>query len=136
MSQADKSGNYSNHSLRVTAATRIFDSGIEEQLVKEKTGHKSNAVCAYKHTSDQLMEKAEKAVICPGIDISVIPVNSPVLKEFNIDDDIVSFDLFCTKKWPKKSAKYCQNGLCQLFRGTCVDGKKVKKLKVSVEFTD
>ena len=136
MSQAGKSGNYSNHSLRVTAATRMFDSGIEEQLVKEKTGHKSNAVRAYKRTSDQLMEKAEKAVICPGIDSSVVPVSTAVLKEFDIDDDIASFDLFCTKKWPKKSAKCCQNGLCQIFGGTCVAGKKVKKLKVSVEFSD
>ncbi len=59
MKQAGKSGNYTNHSLRVTAATRMFESGIEEQLVKEKTGHKSDAVRSYKRTSDNLMADAE-----------------------------------------------------------------------------
>ncbi len=131
MKQAGKKGNFINHSLHVTAATRMFEGGIEEQLVKEKTGHKSDAICTYKCTSDSLMEQAEKAVICPSLNKSLVPVKSP---EFDIDDDIVSFDLFCTKKYRKTGKKCCTNVLCSLFRGECVDGKKVKKLKVSVEF--
>ncbi len=136
MRQAGKTGNFTNHSLRVTVATRMFEGGIEEQLVKEKTGHKSDAVRCYKRTSDQLMQKAEKAVICPGIDNSLVSVKKANLKEFNIDNDISSFDLFCTKKWPKQSEKCCKNGLCQLFGLSCVDGKKVKKVKFSVKFAD
>ncbi len=60
----------------------------------------SDAVRSYKRTSDQLMEKAEKAVIYPEIDRLVSPMHRPAPKEFDIDDDIASFDLFCTKKWP------------------------------------
>ena len=32
-------GYRTNHSLRVTAATRLYDSGFDEQLVLETTGH-------------------------------------------------------------------------------------------------
>ncbi|ESO91764.1 hypothetical protein LOTGIDRAFT_163122 [Lottia gigantea] len=45
-------GNFSNHSLRATAATRLYQAGVDEQLITEKTGHRSNAVRAYKRTSD------------------------------------------------------------------------------------
>ena len=32
---------YTNHSLRATAATRMFASGIPEKVVGEVTGHRS-----------------------------------------------------------------------------------------------
>ncbi len=132
MKQAGKSGNFTNHCLRVTAVTRMFEGGIKEQLVKEKTGHKSDAVRMYKRTSDNLMEQAERAVVCPNVDRTLVPTNQ---KEFDIDDDISSFDLFCTKKYPKSTHKCCSNSLCEMF-GNCVKGKKVKKLKVLVEFAN
>ncbi len=135
MKQAGKTGNYTNHSLWVTAATRMFEGGIEEQLVKEKTGHKSDAVRMYKCTSDSLMQQAEKAVICPSSNKSVSHVTKS-LPEFDIDDDIASFDLFCTKKYAKKSTGCCKNALCALLRGNCIDGRKVKKVKFSVTFDD
>ena len=36
--QAGISGHRTNHSLRATAATRMYDMGIDEQLIWEKTG--------------------------------------------------------------------------------------------------
>ncbi|XP_033752677.1 uncharacterized protein KIAA1958-like [Pecten maximus] len=51
--QAGFQGLFTNHSLRATAATRLYSAGIDEQLISEKTGHRSNAVRAYKRTSDQ-----------------------------------------------------------------------------------
>ena len=32
---------YTNHSLRATASTRMFSSGVPEKLIAEKTGHRS-----------------------------------------------------------------------------------------------
>ncbi len=61
MKEGGFSGRYTNHSLRVSAATRMFQSGIEEQIVKEKTGHRSEAVHAYKHTNESLLVNAEEA---------------------------------------------------------------------------
>lgn len=51
-SKAGFKGFFTNHSLRATAATRLYNAGIDEQLVTEKTGHRSNAVRSYKRTSD------------------------------------------------------------------------------------
>ncbi|XP_046577855.1 uncharacterized protein LOC124285635 [Haliotis rubra] len=49
--QAGFEGFYSNHSLRATCATRLFQSGIDEQLIARTTGHRSTAVREYKRVS-------------------------------------------------------------------------------------
>ena len=47
-------GYKTNHSLRVTAAARLYASGMDEQLVMEGTGHRSTeGVRSYKPTSMQ-----------------------------------------------------------------------------------
>ena len=46
-----------NHSLRATSTTRLYESGIGEQLVMERTGHRSlEGVCSYKRTTDSQRE--------------------------------------------------------------------------------
>ena len=51
-------GYYTNHSLRATAATRLHQSGIEEQQIMERTGHRSTeAVRSYKRSSKNQQEK-------------------------------------------------------------------------------
>ncbi|VDI30278.1 Hypothetical predicted protein [Mytilus galloprovincialis] len=50
-------GKRTNHSLRASAATSLYNAGIEEQRVAKTTGHRSNAVRVYKRTSsDQQIE--------------------------------------------------------------------------------
>ena len=44
-------GNFSNHSLRSTAATRMYHNNCDEQIIQEVTGHRSLAVRQYKRTS-------------------------------------------------------------------------------------
>ena len=46
-------GFFTNHSLRRTCATRLFQAGQSDQLVKEITGHISDSVNKYKTTSDE-----------------------------------------------------------------------------------
>ena len=47
-------GYKTNHSLRVTTATRLFQSGIEEQLIMDHTGHRSiDGVRKYKRISTE-----------------------------------------------------------------------------------
>ena len=47
-------GHRTNHSLRTTAATRLFRAGIDEQLIMERTGHRSvDGVRNYKRTSEE-----------------------------------------------------------------------------------
>ena len=50
-------GYKTNHSLRATAATRLYSSGVNEQLVMERTGHRSTeGVRSYKRTSSEQQE--------------------------------------------------------------------------------
>ena len=41
-------GNFKNHSMRKATCTRLFRKGVDPQLIKEQTGHKSEAVMLYK----------------------------------------------------------------------------------------
>lgn len=46
-------GYETNHSLRVTTATRLFQSGVDEQLIMDRTGHRSTeGVRTYKRISE------------------------------------------------------------------------------------
>ena len=55
-------GYYSNHSLRATGCTRMYNSDVEEQVIQEISGHKSLAVRSYKHTCDKQRENATKCI--------------------------------------------------------------------------
>ncbi|ESO99281.1 hypothetical protein LOTGIDRAFT_158358 [Lottia gigantea] len=52
-------GFYTNHSLRAT--TRLYDSGIDEQLIAERTGHRST-IRGYKRTSTELLKVVDDVV--------------------------------------------------------------------------
>ena len=41
------------HCLRVTCVSKLFNSGVEEKLIRERTGHSSNALFAYEKTSEE-----------------------------------------------------------------------------------
>ena len=50
-------GHKTNHSFRATTTTRLYHSGVDEQLVMERTGHRSlQGVHSYKRTSDTQRE--------------------------------------------------------------------------------
>ena len=56
-------GYYSNHSLRRTCATQLYDKGLPEQLMQETTGHRSAAgIRCYKHTSSSPKRRASEIV--------------------------------------------------------------------------
>ena len=63
---SEKSGigvHYTNHSLRATAITRMFNKGIPEKVIAETSGHKTmKALRCYEHTSQQ-QQQAVTAVI-------------------------------------------------------------------------
>ena len=50
-------GNFKNHSMRKSTCTRLFRKGVDPQLIKEQTGHKSEAVMLYKKSN--LQQKKE-----------------------------------------------------------------------------
>ena len=45
-----------SHSLRVTCVTALFEKGVEEKLIKVRTGHRSNALLRYEKSSSEQNE--------------------------------------------------------------------------------
>lgn len=52
---------YTNHSLRATAVTRMYEKGVPEKIISEKLGHRSlKALRAYERTSSPQQKAAGK----------------------------------------------------------------------------
>ena len=61
-----------NHSLCATAATRLFQKGIDEQLVMKVTGHRSiDGVRAYKQPSIEQIKEIS-GVLQKSVDESIV----------------------------------------------------------------
>ena len=58
--KAGLTGKHTNHSCRVATATRLYEQGCDEQLICEKTGHRSVAVRSYKRTSGEQMRNVSE----------------------------------------------------------------------------
>ena len=57
MKTADIPGYFTNHSLRVTATTRLYDAQVDKATIMEQGGHRStDGVRAYKRSSEKLKE--------------------------------------------------------------------------------
>ena len=58
-------GYYTNHSLWATCAMRMYNKGVDEQLISEFMGHQSLAICGYKKTSASQKRKASSIINQP-----------------------------------------------------------------------
>jgi len=57
MKNASIPGYFTNHSLRATCTTRLYDGQVDEASIMERTGHRSiEGVRAYKRSTDKLKE--------------------------------------------------------------------------------
>ena len=73
MEAAEIPGHFTNHSLCASAATRLFEAGVDEQLIMMRTGHSSTSgVRSYKRIGEKLrtvtsevLNREEKAVCVP-----------------------------------------------------------------------
>ena len=55
---------YTNHSLRATAITRMFNAKVPEKIIAEKSGHRSMAALrSYEHTSYEQEQAAGRAIV-------------------------------------------------------------------------
>ncbi len=158
MKEAGISGRFTNHSLHATTATRMFQKGVNEQLIKCVTGHKSDSVRVYKKPSDTLLKSACSTVVNrhaarPGDKVRTVEYNKDYVAppEFDIDayeirpEDKVSYKLDQTECESVKSHKRkCTmvddegncTGLCTVLKklDEKSNDKKVKKFKLCVEF--
>ena len=66
MKRGGMEGNFKNYSMRKSTCTRLFRKGVDPQLIKEQTGHKSEAVMLYKNfNSKQKKEVSDMLSVLP-----------------------------------------------------------------------
>ena len=55
--KGDLKGNFSNHSGIRTLATHLYQAGLDEQMIMERTGHRSQKACRlYKRLNDLMLK--------------------------------------------------------------------------------
>ena len=62
MSEAGVEGYYTNHSLRATAVSRLFQNDVDDKLIKGVSGHRSHALQGYKRETEEQLLKVLKIV--------------------------------------------------------------------------
>ena len=100
--RAGFTGNYTNHSGKVTCATELFSHNVDEQLIMRQTGHRSNAVRAYKRPGTD-HDKLVSSILVPS---PKIPKREPLAecsKPPQTDNILVS---------PTESQCTVQQGCC------------------------
>ena len=55
-------GHFTNHSLRRSGMSRLFQSGVDPKLIREFTGHRSDALHDYEVTSDQQRQQMSNII--------------------------------------------------------------------------
>ena len=90
------------HSLRITTATRLFQSGIEEKLIRDRTGHKSDSLFKYERVSNQQLKQAS-SILGPCNSEANDSTNYPSFEfnlfdtlEDNFFDNVISDETLCS----------------------------------------
>ena len=127
---AGLTGKFTNHSLRATAASRMYQDGVPEKFIKEITGHKSDVVCCYEHTSDSMKRKVSATMSNPNF--SVNQEEKP--DEVDLTEDKVE----CSKTFKKLCPDIHPLLQCMQSSGineivNSIPGKCMKSVKVQVE---
>jgi hypothetical protein len=78
---ADKSGigvHYTNHSLRATTITRMFNSGLPEKIIAETSGHRSmKALRCYERTCETQRQAVTTSINLPDTPQNLLENSEP-----------------------------------------------------------
>ena len=118
MKEAKIEGFFTNHSLRRSGGTQLFNAGINRKLVKEATGHKSDAVDAYQVTSDEQRHTMSKVILCPSV--------SNVTAERSDDDQSINTDISSISKASEN--ENCKIKVCRCDKSGSNVGNIIEKI--------
>ncbi len=63
--EAGIQGKFTNHSLHATGVTHLFDANIPEKVIKEVSGHRSNAVQVYERPGEHFKCQVSETMSAP-----------------------------------------------------------------------
>ena len=131
-------GYFTNHSLRRSGTTRLFQAGVDRKLVKEFTGHSSDAVDQYQITSDG--QRQEMSAIIRGKYCDITKKSDQLVEtsknQTDIDEsgieakkpcEISSFEIKLAGDGPNKMACTCRKKNVKLSESEEI-GQLVNKL--------
>ena len=84
---ADIDGYFTNHSLRCSGCTRLFQAGVERKIVKEVSGHRSDAIDKYQLTSERQRQEVSRVLATTGNE-EKLPNKAKVVKKCDSLEDI------------------------------------------------
>lgn len=151
LGRANIEGYFTNHSLRHTRGSRLFQAGVDHKIVKEVMGHASDAIDGYQITSDIQKEECSKVLACKELgEHSINKVkkvqeealeceNDVVVEEENIVPVVSTVTLngkegcSCTKTYTPKN-----NNLGDMINGIIEGNRKGRKtvVKIQIEIED
>ena len=141
MNSAGYKGLFTGHSLRRSGGTRLFQAGVQRKLVKECTGHTSDAVDEYQITSNKQKEKISE-ILCaePNQVTSVCDKNSMA----QVRGDALDPDVFVKKSDNKSVEVDVKDSTCtckssnvgnlvdQIVSNVRSDGKTTIKIQIEI----
>ena len=129
MSSAGYKGYFTGHSLRRSATTRLSNAGVPTKIIKECTGHRSDAVNRYQVTSDQQKESCCKIVSGrnPTATVSVPPESINSNPTVDVTSSVEN----------QKCASCSKNNMSTVVNDLLksLEGSGTAKIKIEIEFT-
>ena len=135
-----------NHSLRASTCTRLFQAKEDEQMIKNVSGHKSDAVRQYKHVNDSLRRKASAAIQgysneSASTSVKSSPVKSCAQNNSDSDDFVpclqpITKFVRCRHSGKEQVLEGSDTGDICKFINDIASEKKYKKIRINVELFD
>ena len=135
MKDADFQGYFTNQRTHRTGGTRLFQVGIDRKLVKEATGHTSDAVDKYQVMSHEQCREMSKILagntLCSTV--SVPPSDPPKTREKNCDNMVnVRVDDAKNVKSVETQSSKVGEIISQIIEKTSKKGKTTIKIEIEI----
>ena len=134
LSEANIDGYFTNHSCRRSGTTRLFQAGVDRKLIKDATGHRSDALDCYAVTSEEQRQHMSRVIDQKQVSPQVenVPICEPKNKTQGRGDTIVMKQCSCGGL-PDVSTKNLGLVIDNIM--SKVDQKGVVKIKMEIEIT-
>ena len=132
-------GFFSNHSLCRTSTTRLFQAGVDRKVIKEFTGHVSDAVDKYQITSEAQKESLSKIIggemsnVEPVKNTNVTNPNLEVTLKDKNEDNVMSCMCSCNKRSIKLQETEKLGSMINNLISSHKSGKAT--IKIEIEFS-
>ena len=128
LKSAHLDGFFTNHSLRRSGTTRLFQAGVDRKIIKEFTGHTSDAVDNYQVTSHE--QKRQMSEILAG-EYETASVPLPIIKEQKVPEPMLekeSSKISSVEVKVKDTTSSCGSCTCKLSNVKLEESEKIGQI--------